>query len=119
MVYANPSNKPTRRQQQAAWRHSLEDDTAVRMSNPLLLIFSVYDIKIPHLKEAHGLILTLSVYCRTVLMLTLFSQVVREVHVPFLTYKYRHGFKIVWFQFFKLFPVSILSQDYDFKLQSN
>lgn len=41
----------------------------------------------------------------TVLMLTLFSQVLKEVHVPLLTYKYRHGFKIIWFQFFKLFPV--------------
>jgi hypothetical protein len=49
-------------------------------------------------------------------MLTLFSQVLKEVRVPFLTYKYRHGFKIVWFQFFKLFPVSIPSQEYDFKI---
>jgi hypothetical protein len=36
--------------------------------------------------------------------------------VPLLTYKYRHGFKVIWFQFFKLFPVSILPQEYYFKI---
>jgi len=44
-------------------------------------------------------------------MLTLFSQVLREVNVPLLTYRNSNGFKIVWFQFFKLFPVSFLSPE--------
>ncbi|KAJ4441305.1 hypothetical protein ANN_11159, partial [Periplaneta americana] len=45
----------------------------------------------------------------TILMLTAFSQLLREVHVPLLAYKRDVGFSIVWFQLFKLFPVSYLS----------
>ncbi|XP_069697554.1 solute carrier family 23 member 2-like isoform X2 [Periplaneta americana] len=41
----------------------------------------------------------------TILMLTAFSQLLREVHVPLLAYKRDVGFSIVWFQLFKLFPV--------------
>ncbi|PSN43429.1 Solute carrier family 23 member 1 [Blattella germanica] len=41
----------------------------------------------------------------TILLLTTFSQVLREVNVPVLGYRKGHGFTVVWFQLFKLFPV--------------
>ena len=39
-------------------------------------------------------------------MLTLYSQVMAEVKCPIPVYKYGHGFCIIWFSLFKLFPVS-------------
>ncbi|XP_014234315.1 solute carrier family 23 member 2 [Trichogramma pretiosum] len=41
----------------------------------------------------------------TILMLTLYSQVLVNVNVPIIVYKKNQGFKITWFALFKLFPV--------------
>jgi hypothetical protein len=52
-------------------------------------------------------------------MLTLFSQVLKDVNVPFLTYKYGQGFRITWFQLFKLFPVSFPPTEYCITLDND
>ncbi|XP_017305007.1 solute carrier family 23 member 2 isoform X5 [Diaphorina citri] len=41
----------------------------------------------------------------TIIMLTVFSQCLSEVKVPGINYSKEEGFKIVWFNLFKLFPV--------------
>jgi solute carrier family 23 (nucleobase transporter), member 1 len=41
----------------------------------------------------------------TSILLTLFSQIMVNVKVPIVTYRISSGFKIVWFELFKLFPV--------------
>ncbi|KAJ4442141.1 hypothetical protein ANN_12007 [Periplaneta americana] len=41
----------------------------------------------------------------TIMMVTLFSQLIREVHIPVPGYSFGKGFRIIWFQLFKLFPV--------------
>ncbi|XP_075211901.1 solute carrier family 23 member 2 isoform X2 [Lycorma delicatula] len=41
----------------------------------------------------------------TIIMLTVFSQCLTEVKVPGINYKKGVGFRIVWFNLFKLFPV--------------
>ncbi|XP_046676697.1 solute carrier family 23 member 1 isoform X2 [Homalodisca vitripennis] len=41
----------------------------------------------------------------TILMLTVFSQCLTEVKVPGINYKRGQGFRIIWFNLFKLFPV--------------
>jgi nucleobase transporter 1/2 len=41
----------------------------------------------------------------TAALLTLFSQILVNVKFPMLTYRKGDGFKLVWFQLFKLFPV--------------
>ena len=46
---------------------------------------------------------------RTILMLTVFSQCMSDVPIPLPGYKIGQGFQIVWFQLFKLFPVSIFT----------
>lgn len=43
---------------------------------------------------------------RTIILLTLFSQIMTEVKVPGIKYSSKHGLKITWFNLFKLFPVS-------------
>lgn len=39
------------------------------------------------------------------MLLTLFSQIMVNIKVPVLSYQKASGFKIVWFELFKLFPV--------------
>ncbi|CAH0381091.1 unnamed protein product [Bemisia tabaci] len=41
----------------------------------------------------------------TIILLTLFSQIMTEVKVPGIKYSSKHGLKITWFNLFKLFPV--------------
>ncbi|XP_011140392.1 solute carrier family 23 member 1 [Harpegnathos saltator] len=41
----------------------------------------------------------------TIIMLTMYSQIMVNVLVPFVTYRKSHGFQVVWFELFKLFPV--------------
>ena len=41
----------------------------------------------------------------TSILLTLFSQIMVNIKVPMLTYRLSSGFKVVWFELFKLFPV--------------
>jgi solute carrier family 23 (nucleobase transporter), member 1 len=41
----------------------------------------------------------------TSVLLTLFSQIVVGVKVPLVTYRISSGFRIIWFELFKLFPV--------------
>lgn len=41
----------------------------------------------------------------TSVLLTLFSQIMVNVKVPIVTYRFSSGFKIIWFELFKLFPV--------------
>ncbi|OXU18741.1 hypothetical protein TSAR_000108 [Trichomalopsis sarcophagae] len=41
----------------------------------------------------------------TIIMLTLYSQVLVNVKVPIVVYRKGEGFKVVWFALFKLFPV--------------
>ncbi|XP_034945467.1 solute carrier family 23 member 2 isoform X4 [Chelonus insularis] len=43
--------------------------------------------------------------CRTILMLTVCSQLLVNVSCPLIVYKKGHGLRIVWFDLFKLFPV--------------
>ena len=43
------------------------------------------------------------ILCRTAMLLTLFSQIMVNVKIPVVSYQ--NGFKIVWFELFKLFPV--------------
>lgn len=39
-------------------------------------------------------------------MLTTYSQIIVNVPVPFVMYRKGHGFRVIWFELFKLFPVS-------------
>lgn len=41
----------------------------------------------------------------TSILLTLFSQIMVSVKVPLITYRLSSGFKVIWFELFKLFPV--------------
>ncbi|XP_015121949.1 solute carrier family 23 member 2 isoform X1 [Diachasma alloeum] len=41
----------------------------------------------------------------TILMLTLYSQLLVEIRCPFIVYRKGEGLKIIWFYLFKLFPV--------------
>ncbi|XP_015595434.1 solute carrier family 23 member 2 isoform X4 [Cephus cinctus] len=41
----------------------------------------------------------------TILMLTLYSQILVNVRFPVVTYRKQEGFQIIWFSLFKLFPV--------------
>lgn len=41
----------------------------------------------------------------TSVLLTLFSQIMVDVKIPILTYRLSSGFKVIWFELFKLFPV--------------
>lgn len=41
----------------------------------------------------------------TSVLLTLFSQIMVNVKVPMVTYRLSSGFKVIWFELFKLFPV--------------
>ncbi|XP_073988001.1 solute carrier family 23 member 1 isoform X2 [Rhodnius prolixus] len=41
----------------------------------------------------------------TIVLLTIFSQVLTEVNIPGITYNRDRGLQIVWFKIFKLFPV--------------
>lgn len=57
-------------------------------------------------------------FFRTIVLLTIFSQVLTEVNIPGITYNRDRGLQIVWFKIFKLFPVGILlflflPMDYD------
>lgn len=40
-------------------------------------------------------------------MLTMYSQVLINVPVPIVMYRKGHGLRVIWFELFKLFPVSV------------
>lgn len=44
---------------------------------------------------------------RTIILLMTCSQIMVNVPFPFIIYRKGHGLHVIWFELFKLFPVSV------------